>query len=89
MAGRNTAVFGIYSDRESVEDGIQALRAADQFARTHGHGAEFGIHPSDRREERRRARRSGLDAFGKAANRCGDRLDHQRGQRPDADDQCQ
>jgi hypothetical protein len=29
MAGKNTAVFGIYSDRESVEDGIQALRGAD------------------------------------------------------------
>lgn len=29
MAGKNTAVFGIYSDRESVEDGIQALRDAD------------------------------------------------------------
>ncbi|MGH7796442.1 MAG: DUF3341 domain-containing protein [Candidatus Binatia bacterium] len=29
MAGKNTAVFGIYSDRESVENGIQALRGAN------------------------------------------------------------
>lgn len=29
MAGKNTAVFGIYSDRESVEEAIQALRAAN------------------------------------------------------------
>jgi hypothetical protein len=29
MAGKNTAVFGIYSNRESVEQGIQALRDAN------------------------------------------------------------
>jgi hypothetical protein len=29
MAGKNTAVFGIYSTREQVEEGIQALRNND------------------------------------------------------------
>ena len=29
MAGKNTAVFGIYRDQSSLEDGLDALRAAN------------------------------------------------------------
>ena len=29
MAGKNTAAFGIYRDRISVENAVDALRAAD------------------------------------------------------------
>jgi hypothetical protein len=29
MAGKNTAAFGIYRDRVSVENAVDALRAAD------------------------------------------------------------